>query len=161
MNKLIIMVGAPGSGKTTWAEKYAKDHLGTVVISRDKIRFSLLKDGEQYFSKEDEVLRKFYRNIFDELRFGHNVIADASHLTWKARKELLSHITERAVNCNLPETEVCVVVVRPPLEVCYQRNDLRTGRALVPHNVIKRMYNSYTDPINDYYIYDDITYITE
>ena len=58
--KLIIMSGAPGCGKSTYARKYCEEHKDTVIVSRDAIRFSLLKDGEHYFSKEIEVLRLFY-----------------------------------------------------------------------------------------------------
>lgn len=40
-NKLYIMCGCPGSGKTTYAKKYLIND-NTVYVSRDDIRFSLL-----------------------------------------------------------------------------------------------------------------------
>lgn len=39
--KLIITVGPPGSGKTTYAKKYIEEHPGTVHLSSDKIRAEL------------------------------------------------------------------------------------------------------------------------
>ena len=39
---LILTIGIPGSGKTTWVEKYQKQHAnGTYVISSDQIRREL------------------------------------------------------------------------------------------------------------------------
>ena len=54
--QLWIMVGVPGSGKDYWIDKHISSFNGNVkVISRDKIRLSILKDGEDYFSHEKEV----------------------------------------------------------------------------------------------------------
>ena len=62
MNKkkltLYLMSGIPASGKSTYAHKLA-EKTGAVYISRDEIRFSLLKDEEDYFTHE-----KFNENIF-------------------------------------------------------------------------------------------------
>lgn len=35
---LIILCGSPGSGKTTYAEKYLSEHANTVYLSSDQIR---------------------------------------------------------------------------------------------------------------------------
>lgn len=148
------MSGAPGSGKSTWAYKYCEDNKDTVIVSRDAIRFSLLKDGEHYFSKENEVLRIFYNNIITYMRQGYNVIADASHLTKKARLTLINEISHY-----ISSFDVWVVYMRPSLEVCYKQNDQRTGRANVPHHAIANMYYSMTDPKDDKYFYEKIIYV--
>ena len=64
--QLYLMMGAPGSGKSTWI----KNHLNSqdVYISRDEIRFAKLKDGEDYFAHEGNVYAEFLL-----------VYADASH----------------------------------------------------------------------------------
>ena len=55
--KLYLLVGPAGSGKTTWVREHATP--GTSAhISRDRIRFSMLKEGEYYFAREDEVLQE-------------------------------------------------------------------------------------------------------
>lgn len=134
--KLMILTGAPGSGKSTWAnqQKNAK------VISRDTIRFSLLSEDDEYFSKENEVLRLFYKNIQDALDNKNadydTVIADASHLTSVRRYE-----TIRELNLDNLE-EVINVQFIAPIEVCIARNANRTGRANVPNEVIRRMRKS-------------------
>lgn len=145
--KLMILTGAPGSGKSTWAnqQKNAK------VISRDTIRFSLLSEDDEYFSKENEVLRLFYKNIQDALDNKNadydTVIADASHLTSVRRYE-----TIRELNLDNLE-EVINVQFIAPIEVCIARNANRTGRANVPNEVIRRMRKSQilTQPHETYF----------
>ena len=143
----MILTGAPGSGKSTWAnqQKNAK------VISRDTIRFSLLSEDDEYFSKENEVLRLFYKNIQDALDNKNadydTVIADASHLTSVRRYE-----TIRELNLDNLE-EVINVQFIAPIEVCIARNANRTGRANVPNEVIRRMRKSQvlTQPHETYF----------
>ena len=133
---LMILTGAPGSGKSTWAnqQKNAK------VISRDVIRFSLLSDEDEYFSKEDEVLKLFYKSIQEALDATDvdydTVIADASHLTSVRRYETLRELSLDNVN------EIINVQFITPVDVCIARNANRTGRANVPNDVIKRMRKS-------------------
>ena len=57
--QLKLMIGIPASGKSTYAhylEKvYALNNKTVKYISRDAIRFALVKGEEAYFSKEKEV----------------------------------------------------------------------------------------------------------
>lgn len=154
MSKLIIMSGAPGSGKSTYAKSLAQHNTSTVHVSRDAIRFSLLGPNDHYFSKETEVLETFYKTIIFYLKLGYNVIADASHLNWKARRTLLEKVEKHIVSF-----QTGVIYMRPPLEICFERNDTRAGRENVPHDVITKMYNSQSDPANDPYHYNKITYV--
>lgn len=59
MANLYILSGCPGSGKSTWAKSHINPYFDKYV-SRDDIRFSLVKENEEYFSKEKEVYRLFY-----------------------------------------------------------------------------------------------------
>ena len=54
MPTLYIMCGPSGCGKTTWAHNFIKEQHETNdirYVSRDEIRFSLIKEGEEYFSR--------------------------------------------------------------------------------------------------------------
>ena len=49
--KIIGIAGGTGSGKSTFIHEYRE--LTDAVISRDAIRFSIVKEDEDYFAKED------------------------------------------------------------------------------------------------------------
>ena len=143
-NKLYVMVGIPGSGKSTYAKKNFPD---AWYISRDEIRFDLVAENEEYFSKEDEVFDEFIKEINFALSIGKEVIADATHLNSRSRMKLFSHL-----NINKEKTEVTAIVMRTPLNVCIKRNEGRKGtRSYVPPQVIKRMYYSLRQPSTEEY----------
>ena len=58
MATLYMMIGAPGSGKSTWAKEHLPEN-GVTLVSRDNIRFKLLRNDPNYFSKEKEVFKHF------------------------------------------------------------------------------------------------------
>lgn len=138
-NILILMMGIPGSGKTAQAKKLICEK--DIYISRDEIRFSLLREGEDYFSKENLVLRTFIKEInqaieANKYRF---IIADATHLNKNSRGKILNHLA------NTPK-EIYVLYIDTPLEIALKRNEKRSGRAYVPPQQIIKMYNSIQIP---------------
>ena len=57
---LWMMCGIPGAGKSTWISNNKNFFSGSInVVSRDKIRFALLDEGEDYFSRENDVWSNF------------------------------------------------------------------------------------------------------
>lgn len=132
-----IMCGIPGSGKSTFCEEYKRVHPYLKVISRDEIRFSLLKEGDNYFTKEDEVLDKFYSDIRKALEDGFDVIADATHITEKARAATLSVVKDIIEEHNIL-TKVFWKDI--DLATALARNEKREGLAKVPRGVIRRMF---------------------
>lgn len=139
MSKLYVMVGIPASGKSYIAEYMEGILPYTVHISRDEVRFSMLKEADDYFSHEDTVYHSFIEKIDEQLNRGYNVIADATHITEGSRRKLLKAISAH------PD-EIIAIVVNCPLKVCLERNEKRLGRTKVPENVIKDMHNRKTKP---------------
>lgn len=137
-NKLYIMVGAPGSGKTTWI----KNNLPNVVhISRDEIRFSKIKPGKQYFSKETQVYNEFIDQINKNIQKGKDVAADATHLNKASRTKLFRRLQL------LPNTQVIAVYFNLPLQTCITQNEYRRGsRSYVPRRNLEEMYRTLTKP---------------
>lgn len=140
---LIMMIGAPGSGKSTYVSNNLKD--GQIWISRDAIRYSMVKENEDYFSKENEVINTFIQSINKCLSpkssYTH-IIADATHLSPKSRGVVLNQITEHY-------DELIGVYFDIPLEVVQKRNAQRQGRERVPAAIVANMYRSMRIPTRD------------
>ena len=139
MSKLIMMVGIPGSGKSTWIKKQFPE---VTPVSRDAIRFEMLKDGEDYFAHEDEVFESFIHQIIGSLVVDEVTIADATHLNRKSRAKVLNRVRKFA-------NEIEAVVIDVPLEVAFSQNDKREGRAWVKHGIIRRMWFSMELPAKE------------
>ena len=129
-----IMSGIPGCGKSTWSRKFTAEHDNVVQVSRDEIRFSLLADGEDYFAHEDEVVATFYAEINEALAAGHDVIADATHISERALRNTMRRID---IDC-----DNVLISFDTPLDTCIDRNAHRDGRARVPEHVIRKMWFS-------------------
>ena len=132
---LYLMMGVSGSGKSTYVKNILKD--GDIYISRDEIRYSLLAEEDDYFAKENEVIKTFIDNIDKSLvneEYCGDVYADATHLSPKSRAQVLNKLKNK--------DKVSVIYLDIPLNIILERNAQRKGRALVPENVVRRMYNS-------------------
>lgn len=138
MADLMIMIGIPGAGKSTWCKENIKSPMQKYV-SRDEIRFSLLKEGDEYFSKEDEVCRIFYDTITKYLKEGYHVVADATHLNAASRKKLIYNIEGY--------DKVFGMYIDTPLRKCLENNEKRKGtKSYVPRSVIRRMASQLSFP---------------
>ena len=145
MNRLWLMIGAPGSGKSTYLATHNIPN--SVVISRDKIRYSMLSDEDEYFSKENDVYKEFVNEIAEALlsrRFDH-VFVDQTSLDERARTKLLNALH----GCRALFNELNAIVFNLPLKKVLKQNAQRTGRALVPEDSVIQMYNRMTIPTEE------------
>ena len=148
MPRLFIMCGLPASGKSTFAQQFIKNN-DIRYVSRDEIRFSIIKKDEEYFSHEKEVFKKFAGTIAQTLVDGFDVIADATHLNRISRDKLI-----RAIDQYTTEYTITYIVLETSLETCMERNALREGRARVPDSVMKNMAENWEDITNSEKTYD-------
>lgn len=138
---LIVMMGVAGSGKSTRAKEIAEKCEDCVIVSRDEIRFSLLKPGEDYFAHEKKVEKIFYKTISNMLLVHKYVIADATHITIKSRNKLFNNISHDKI-------KIIGVWVEATEEVAQKQNHMRTGIRRVPRDVITSMFRNRVFPID-------------
>lgn len=157
MNKIFLLCGVPGCGKSTWAKDRVNEKPQAIIISRDEIRFSLVKENEDYFSKEKQVYKTFIKNIQNAINSGiKEIYIDATHINQISREKLLNNI-------DIPTSKYQVIACffDIPKRICKERNALREGRRQVPNHVIDNMYDQLRDPSEDYIKYDEIWYINQ
>ena len=151
---LYISCGVPGSGKSTFLKKNKKED--EIIVSRDEIRFNLLKKGDAYFKNEKQVYNLFIQKIGKELSIGKNVYADATHLNENSREKLLNNLKKFFPNLNF---NIEIIFFKVPLHICLERNNKRDGREKVPENLVVHMFNlldkSYTNYAKHLWIIDE------
>lgn len=128
----MVLVGLPGSGKSTWLERQ-----GIVGISSDWIRQVLADDATDQTIHARVFLTMRYL-LRHRLAIGRPVsYVDATHLTAEERRPYIQ--IGRWYGC-----EVEAVYFDVPLEVCRERN-LRRNR-VVPDEAMERMAAKLTPP---------------
>ena len=132
---LYIMVGVPGSGKTTFAKKLATAR-DAIHISSDAIRKALTGD-ENNQTANKLVFPMMHTGIRVALKNGHNVIADATNITERNRYMLVMQAAGTMAR-------VVFVVMDTPFSECLERNWNRDR--VVPDYAMKRMIDEYTIP---------------
>lgn len=114
-------------------------------ISRDVIRFSFLKEGEDYFSHETETFNQFIKSIKRAIDYNEydNIFIDATHLNKKSRNKLLYSLGSDYI---VKLEEINCIFLDTPLEVALERNAQRTGRQYVPEATIIDMFKGMSLP---------------
>jgi predicted kinase len=123
--RLVITVGLPGSGKSTYLAR-----LGVNAISSDEIRRLILDDGldQTMNARVFSVIRYLVRQ---RIAAGRPVTyVDATHLTMWERKPYV--ILAQRYGCRLEALFFDV-----PVEVCIARNQAR--ERVVPEAAIRKM----------------------
>ena len=113
MAKIIMLIGIPGSGKTTHSNELSIKY-DAKVISTDKVRQTYVGIDEK------DVFPTVYKLCVEELKENRNVILDATHITPKVRKRSFDAINEYGV-----EYEKVAVYINTSVEECARRVEKR------------------------------------
>ena len=96
MARLIMMVGLPGSGKSTIAERYKNNEAfferEVVIHSSDSIREELF--GERDQTQNQKVFDELHSRVKRDLDKGLTVIYDATNLSRKKRRHVINNIAK-------------------------------------------------------------------
>jgi predicted kinase len=137
--RFYVLVGLPGSGKTTYARRLPN----TIRISLDDLR--LMMSGRTYDERYERAVaaagNAALRAVLANAReWGMDVVFDATNVSraWRARS--LEAAAGQAV---VP----VAILFRCPLEVALQRN--RRRRFPVPDEVIRRFHEGFEEPTRE------------
>jgi predicted kinase len=127
-----IMIGAPGSGKSTKANQISRSE-DAEVVCLDTLRKELWGD-ESVQGPWEELRQRFVARVSEIAESGRTIIVDATHARAKNRKYTLSVLHINGYD------EIQPVIVHPSLDCCLKQNAARDRQ--VPEDVIRRMWNS-------------------
>ena len=131
MSKLILMIGIPGSGKSTWSSRYEQEHPGVSVVSSDGIRYELTGTEECDPAMNGKIFAVVRSRVSSRILLG-DVIVDATNVhvrDWRQYIELCPGGTDcRAVLFDVGPDEAM------------RRQEGRERK--VPREVLERMWGS-------------------
>ncbi|MGB3786645.1 MAG: polynucleotide kinase-phosphatase [Phormidesmis sp.] len=121
---LVILMGASGSGKSTFARKHFAQ---TEILSSDHFR-GVVSDDETDQSATKDAFDVLHYILAKRLKAGRLTVIDATNVQREARRSLLKlakeyHFFSAAIALNLPAA------------LCHERNRQRPDRQFGPHVV--------------------------
>lgn len=140
MPNLIMTVGLPGTGKSTWVDNQNLDYK-TIVLSTDDI---ILDIGNRYGLTYNEMFnditysfaeKTMYHIAAHHIKLGSNIVWDQTNLTVKTRK--------RKLDLFGPEYKKACVYFTIPKD--HEKRLNRHGKTIPPH-VIEGMKKSFQEP---------------
>jgi predicted kinase len=135
---LILLCGIPGSGKTTYSEKYIKENPNTVHLSSDKIRAELW-GNEATQGDNNEVFSLMQSRAIEALNNGQSVVYDATNITRKDISYIIALCPKFAkIECH---------IIWSPIETCIERDATRDRT--VGKEVIDRILKRFQAPFVD------------
>ena len=144
MPKCTILVGVPGSGKSTWhRNKYG--YYTAPVVSTDRIIEEVASSYGMTYDEGFKGLIQFaeiimWRQITSYLMRGSDFIIDRTNLTAKSRAKFIQKL-------KLHRYEIeCLVFPQPEPEEWKRRLDSRPGKT-IPQEALDRMVDSYEIPL--------------
>ena len=135
---LVVTVGLPSSGKTSWVDDFIGENQGQAidVISSDRIREEIFNDIEDQ-NHNSEVFDLMKRRTKESLSQGHIAIYEATNISSKRRRALLKELNKYY------DKAICLFKYKR-LTACQIDNEKRDRE--VPSDVIDRMYRNFEIP---------------
>lgn len=154
--EVILTIGCPGSGKSTWAAEKAKDKkVKTIVLNRDDLR-AMLFGGQYKYSRENEAI--VFQTLLNTLNYAladqvtQRIIIADTNLNRSTRDKITAACVEEARDSkheiNLKH-EMFIV----SWQELKKRNDVRGDKA-VPMPVLRDMFKKMKEYTKEQKTYD-------
>lgn len=139
MSKLLMLIGLPASGKSTYAKELARS--GYVRTNKDELR-EMLNGGKWSRGNEKEVIKLRDHIISEALYDGKSVVVDDTNFAPVHRERLKELAKKYSATFEAKFFDT-------PLEECIKRDAKRPNG--VGKDVIMKMYNEYLKPKPEVY----------
>jgi len=136
MNKIIMLIGAAASGKSTAAPKIAAEHQNAIILSTDKMRAELY-GAEHIQGYWPDIEALLYKRIKNAIKADKNIILDSTHFKKEYRAKIIKEFSWDVLGAN--SSEFSAYYFNYPFSVIYKRNKNRARR--VPFEVLAAMYS--------------------
>lgn len=146
---IIVLVGLPGSGKTTYRNNFLKYFPWYKVVSADDYVDNIAANESKTYSDIwcaviEEAMEYFWEQLEEHVRNGKDIIIDTTSHTASSRKRLLKFIKQHST------THYRVRAVEMPFcsdewEERLKIRAVNTGK-IIPEHVIQRMKDNYCSP---------------
>lgn len=142
--KLILTVGIPGTGKSTWAKNFVLENDNYLRVSRDDYRRMLFNVQMGEYEQENLITKIVNSTVRTSLTSGVNVIIDQTNVKRKYIEALIQEFNDIA------DIEFKTFGFDVNLQELHERNQNRLITERVPKEVIDNMYNSLKFLKNNY-----------
>ncbi|AWB43738.1 phosphohydrolase [Paenibacillus sp. CAA11] len=134
MNKIMMLSGIPGSGKTHYAKQLAKE-ARAVIVSTDAIRGELF--GSELKQKDTyAVYDHAFQQIAKAAQAGRNVVFDATNTERSRRLQFLKRFSAFPVECH---------VLDAPYELAAERISQRKRK--IPERILLKYARGFEFPV--------------
>lgn len=148
-NKIIILRGLQGSGKSTWAKNWVlEDPEHRVRFNRDDIRNML---GQYWVPSREGLIDSMYWNMLEQATStGYDIVIDNMNLNDKYIDEVINFVEEtnlwlkQSISNFTYEVEI-KDFFHIPLQTCIERDAKREHP--IGEQVIRNTYEKYKDKI--------------
>ena len=142
MYTAFVLMGYPGSGKTSFGKNFASTRHGSLYLSSDDLRIELYGFRDQ--THNEEVFSELYKRATNHISKGKgDVIIDATNLSRKDRLHTIEALSSLHIK---GEANLDLIMVVRPIMSIMKANKTRPEEARLPEDVLINMLGRFQMP---------------